>query len=130
MASESKTSAADVIRLLEGLTVADLDSVVAEAEKQREARRETGRRELVEEFRSRAAEMGLSLEELLGNGAQPGRPPGKARSGRTGGSASPRPAKYRDPETGETWSGRGRVPRWLKAAERRGRKREEFAVGG
>ena len=130
MASESKTSAADVIRLLEGLTVADLDSVVAEAEKQREARRETGRRELVEEFRSRAAEMGLSLEELLGNGAQPGRPPGKARSGRTGASASPRPAKYRDPETGETWSGRGRVPRWLKAAERRGRKREEFAVGG
>jgi DNA-binding protein H-NS len=130
MASESKTSAAEVIRLLEGLTVPDLDRVIAEAERQREARKETGRRELVEEFKARAAAMGLSLEALLGNGARPSRPQGKARPGRRGSSASPAAAKYRDPETGETWSGRGRVPRWLKAAERRGRKREEFAVGG
>ena len=130
MASESKTSAAEVIRLLEGLTVPDLDRVIAEAERQREARKETGRRELVEEFKARAAAMGLSLEALLGNGARPSRPQGKARSGRKGASASPRPAKCRDPETGETWSGRGRVPRWPKAAERRGRKREGFAVGG
>jgi len=26
--------------------------------------------------------------------------------------------KYRDPETGKTWSGRGRVPRWLQAVAR------------
>lgn len=25
------------------------------------------------------------------------------------------PAKYRNPETGETWSGRGRAPHWLGA---------------
>jgi DNA-binding protein H-NS len=79
MASESKTSAAEVIRLLEGLTAPDLDRVIAEAERQREARKETGRRELVEEFRARAAAMGLSLEELLGEMAQRrGRPRGEA----------------------------------------------------
>ena len=130
VASESKTSAADVTRLLERLTVPDLGRAIAAAERQREARREAARRKLLEEFRARAAEMGLSPDELLGDGALPGRPRGKARSGGKGAQASPRPARYRDPETGETWSGRGRVPRWLKAAEQRGRKREKFAVGG
>src|SRR5215213_4529434 len=115
MASEPKTSIADVIRLLEGLTVPELDRVIAEAERQRETRRESGKRELVEQFRAKAAEMGLSLEELLGNGVQPSRPQGKGRSGRKAASASRLAVKYRDPDTGETWSGRGRVPRWLKA---------------
>ena len=26
----------------------------------------------------------------------------------------PAPAKYRDPETGKTWAGRGLAPKWLK----------------
>jgi DNA-binding protein H-NS len=38
--------------------------------------------------------------------------------------------KYRDPQTGETWSGRGRVPRWVLDAESAGRKREEFVIDG
>jgi DNA-binding protein H-NS len=36
-------------------------------------------------------------------------------------------AKYRGPN-GETWSGRGREPRWLTALEAGGRKKEEFRV--
>lgn len=39
-------------------------------------------------------------------------------------------AKYRNTETGETWSGRGKAPKWLVALESAGRKREEFAVFG
>jgi DNA-binding protein H-NS len=35
---------------------------------------------------------------------------------------------YRDPKTGETWSGRGRTARWLAAAEKAGRKRADFLV--
>ncbi len=31
--------------------------------------------------------------------------------------------KYRNAETGETWTGRGRAPRWLE-----GKNREDFAV--
>lgn len=37
-------------------------------------------------------------------------------------------AKYRNTATGETWSGRGLQPRWLKAALATGRKITEFAV--
>lgn len=36
--------------------------------------------------------------------------------------------KFRDPDTGKTWSGRGMVPVWLREHEEAGRKREEFAV--
>jgi len=32
-------------------------------------------------------------------------------------------AKYRDPESGKTWSGRGRTPRWLD-----GRNSDEFLI--
>lgn len=31
----------------------------------------------------------------------------------------PQPALYRDPQTGATWSGRGRAPAWLASAEDR-----------
>jgi DNA-binding protein H-NS len=37
-------------------------------------------------------------------------------------------AKYRDKATGETWSGRGLQPRWLKAALASGKKIADFAV--
>jgi ParB/RepB/Spo0J family partition protein len=40
-----------------------------------------------------------------------------------------RPVRYRSPQTGETWSGRGLQPKWLKAALTAGRTLAEFEVG-
>lgn len=37
-------------------------------------------------------------------------------------------AKYHDAMTGETWSGRGLMPNWLKAAMKRGKKLSDFDV--
>jgi len=34
------------------------------------------------------------------------------------------PAKYRDPSTGATWSGRGKPPRWIS-----GKERDQFLIG-
>lgn len=36
--------------------------------------------------------------------------------------------KYRHSDTGETWTGRGRAPRWLAAAEASGASREQFLI--
>lgn len=44
------------------------------------------------------------------------------------GAKQPIPPKYRDPATGQTWSGRGRTPRWLTSAEGQGRHRDEFLI--
>ncbi len=130
MARESKMSASEVIPLLDNLAVPDLDAVIAAAGRQREARRESGKRELVEEFRARAEALGLSLEELLESSAQAGRRGIETRQPRKGAPAGSPVVKYRNGETGETWSGRGRMPRWLALAEGQGRTRNEFAAQG
>ena len=40
------------------------------------------------------------------------------------------PIKYRGPERGQTWTGRGVHPRWLAALLKQGHKLEEYAIGG
>jgi DNA-binding protein H-NS len=53
---------------------------------------------------------------------------GAAKRGR-GGARGPVAPKYRNPDNpAETWAGRGLQPRWLAAAIKSGKKREDFAV--
>ena len=44
------------------------------------------------------------------------------------GPRGPVPAKYRHPENGQTWTGRGKAPRWITEAEAAGRNRAEFLI--
>jgi len=53
--------------------------------------------------------------------------PGRGRAAKSRGIKVP--PKYRDPKTGESWSGRGTTPRWLRALTKAGHKLEDFAVG-
>jgi DNA-binding protein H-NS len=64
------------------------------------------------------ADHALTLADL-------GRRKAKSKSGGRSGKVAP---KYRNASTGETWSGRGLQPRWLKAALAGGRKLQEFAL--
>jgi DNA-binding protein H-NS len=50
---------------------------------------------------------------------------GKKAKGGPRGAVAP---KYRDPETGTTWAGRGLKPRWLTAAMKSGKSVESFAI--
>lgn len=50
------------------------------------------------------------------------------RTSRRTGTSQPVPPKYRDPATGQTWSGRGRTPRWLTSAEADGEHRDSFLI--
>lgn len=60
----------------------------------------------------------------------------EAASGSAGKSSGTTPQKaftkvaqqYRDPETGDGWSGRGLQPRWLKAKLEAGAKLEDFRI--
>jgi DNA-binding protein H-NS len=70
------------------------------------------------------------LAELQGhNGTRkgPGRPPGKVdgRKKKRGKAA----IKYRGPNAGETWAGRGLAPRWLTAYVKAGKKKDSFLIG-
>jgi DNA-binding protein H-NS len=84
-----------------------LDKQLAEA-KERETRL------VLIEIVQKMREYGISLNELMG------RKPGVAAIAP---SEEPAAAKYRDPVSGATWSGRGRAPQWIA-----GKNRDEFLV--
>ncbi|WP_354689751.1 H-NS histone family protein [Lentibacter algarum] len=72
--------------------------------------------ETLVELKALAQSKGFSLEELLDNG--------KANKKKT-----PVAAKYADPANPDnTWSGRGRKPKWLAAALENGASIENFAL--
>jgi DNA-binding protein H-NS len=80
-------------------------------------------------LKSRVVDERREIEETLariGEAARERARPGRRRSSLKGMKVAP---KYRNPETGETWAGRGATPRWLQALLRRGRKLEDFAIG-
>lgn len=62
-----------------------------------------------------------------GQGTGSGAPP-KLTTKDVTGRAGKEAAKYRDAATGETWSGRGLQPKWLKVAIERGKKLSDFEV--
>jgi DNA-binding protein H-NS len=67
-----------------------------------------------------AAEAGFSLEEVLANGGA------NKRAKRKGVKVE---LKYRNPKNpSQTWTGRGRQPRWLVAELEKGKKREAFLI--
>ena len=91
-------------------------------EKQIEQTKKQERGDAVEKVRALMAEYGLTVADL---GSRPA--PAKSRKGKSKG-GNKVAAKYRNASTGETWSGRGLQPRWLKAALASGRKLSDFTV--
>ena len=100
-------------------TVAELLAQKAALEKQiAEAQREQ-KSGAIAQIKALMADHGLSLADLSGRAAASG-----ARGPRAGGKVA---AKYRD-AFGNSWSGRGLQPKWLKAAIAGGRSLGDFAV--
>ena len=87
--------------------------------KQREALEqqisEARRRELadaVSQVRSLVAEYGLTAQDVFPAGKAAGK---TGRSSTAGTKVAP---KYRDPATGQTWTGRGKAPKWIDGQDR------------
>ena len=97
------------------------------AEKLKASRKAPAIREIVKGMKA----AGISIEELKaalgekGNGTRKAMGKPAAKSSKAGKKVAP---KYRDPDSGATWTGRGNAPAWVKAAEVAGRKREEFLI--
>ncbi|RDK01824.1 H-NS family nucleoid-associated regulatory protein [Paraburkholderia lacunae] len=94
---------------------ADLKAQIAKLQAQAEEARRTEIDNVIADIRQKIAEYGLSAQDLgFAVAAKRGRPPKKA----------PLPAKYQDPKSGNTWSGRGKPPKWIA-----GKNRERFLIG-
>ena len=67
----------------------------------------------VTQVRSLVAEFGLTAQDVF--------PSGKSRGGSVHAKVA---AKYRNPATGDTWTGRGKPPKWIQ-----GQDRAKFVIG-
>ena len=94
----------------------DLSRELARLLQQAEGERKKERGTVIAEIKATMAEYDLSIEDI---------DPSLAQGRRTAKPAAPR---YRHPDTGQTWSGRGPRPPWLEAAVAAGRRVEEFLV--
>ena len=106
-------------------TLTELIAQRSELEEKIKALTQTQRTEAIAQVRALMEENGLSLADL-GVKARAGEK-GKAKIPQTPETAQKVAAKYRD-EAGNTWSGRGLQPRWLRAAIEADKKIEDFAI--
>jgi DNA-binding protein H-NS len=86
---------------------------IAKLEKEAEALRRQELKNVIAQVRQVIAEYDLSAADLGLTGRAGKRGARKAIRGSVG------EAKYRDPRTGQTWSGRGRPPAWIAEAKDR-----------
>ena len=102
--------------LCETLTPQELRAIRDMAEQTRLRKLEEAKAALLEEVKGKASELGLSLNDVF--------PTRRQRKNMAKASVQ---VKYRSPD-GETWSGRGHAPLWLRQLELQGHNREEFSV--
>ncbi|MCU0774986.1 MAG: H-NS histone family protein [Ideonella sp.] len=105
--------------------MAKLNELIAQKaalEKEIESLRQQERQDAVAKVRALMDEHGLTLADLSQRAVA-----GRSRAGSST-RGSKVPPKYRNAATGETWSGRGLQPKWLKAALASGKSLADFAV--
>ena len=101
---------------LDGMSVKELSQFVAEAQQKIEAKKEEELASLRSEVTQLIEDRGYTVEEIFPNGGIP-----KKKN-----KVAP---VYRDPENLEnTWTGRGRKPKWLAEAIEAGADIESFRI--
>ena len=100
-------------------TLTELLAQKAELEKKILETQREEKTQAITQVKTLMAQYGLTLADLGTRAPTPARGTGTGRKVA---------AKYRDPATGDTWSGRGLQPKWLKAALAAGRSITDFAL--
>ncbi len=111
----------------------DIQAQIEKLKKQEQQIKAKDFAKTVQDIQEKMQAFGITLKDLqlpksarrVGTQKAPAKKPGKAASRSTG---SKVPAKYRGVE-GQSWSGRGLMPLWLRGLIAEGRSREEFLVG-
>jgi DNA-binding protein H-NS len=94
-------------------TYTELQQQIEELKQQAAALLNGAKADAIAEIREKMAEFGITADDLSTVSK-------KAKTAVK--------AKYLDPASGKTWSGRGVSPKWLQEAVAAGRTREEFLI--
>ena len=93
----------------------ELLSQIEALKQQAESQRRAEISNVVNDIRAKMQEYGITVADL-----------GSARASRAKGTTVA--AKYRHPASGETWTGRGKMPKWLQAEVAQGRRKEDYLI--
>jgi DNA-binding protein H-NS len=91
----------------------ELKAQIAKLQEQAEEARRAELEAVLADIRRKIVEYGLTAQDLGLLVVRRGRPPKK----------EPLPPIYQDPKSGNTWSGRGKPPKWIA-----GKNRERFLI--
>ena len=99
---------------LNTMTVPQLIELQEAVGKMIKTKQKDARSELLAQFSELSKNSGLTLEEVIGKTVKKKTPP---------------PIKYRNPDDkNQTWTGRGKKPKWIQTALDQGKKIEDFDV--
>jgi DNA-binding protein H-NS len=116
----------EVAKLIEKMSFDELINVRTQVDSLLRGKQSEKRKLLLDEFRAKARESGLSLDEVVT--ASRGRGPAKKDSV-LGRPKKQYKAKYQNPANpNETWTGLGKHPRWLREKLEAGEKLEKFKL--
>ena len=97
-------------------TYTELQREISRLMQQAEDARKAEIRAVIADIKAKMLEYGITAADLGSAG----------RSSRAKGMTVA--AKYKNVATGETWTGRGKMPRWLQAEVAAGRRKEDFLI--
>ena len=103
-----------MVKEMDKMSLRELQALEVKIKKAKANAEERGRAELRQEIEAKITGAGFKVSDIFG---------GRGGKGRTV------PAKYVNPDDpSETWTGRGRKPRWLTAKLQNGGKIEKFLI--
>ena len=113
----------------------DLQSQIEKLQKQADEIKAKEFDKTVQEILAKMQAFGITAKDLgatkrkgsKGKTKAPGKTPAASKRASSGAKKAPVAAKFRGPN-GETWSGRGLMPRWLSALVAQGQSKETFAI--
>jgi DNA-binding protein H-NS len=98
--------------------VNELREKLAEQKNQQRGQAIASAKELIKTHQLSAADLGLT-----------GKKPAPRKNERSGSDKrSAVAAKYKDPDSGKTWTGRGKTPNWLAANLSAGRSKQDYLI--
>lgn len=115
----------EVSKLIEKMSFDELVAVKSQVDSMLRGKQSEKRKLLLDEFRAKAKQSGLSLDEVIA--ASRGR--GAKKDSLLGRPKKQYKAKYQNPDNpNETWTGLGKHPRWLRDKLAAGEKLEKFKL--
>jgi DNA-binding protein H-NS len=110
------------LNMAKNQTLQEITAQIEQLQRQAELLRAKHKKPVITAILQAMTQYGITYQELraaVGGGAVDARARRKVRK------VAP---KFRNPKTGETWSGRGRTARWIVEAEKEGKSRDKFLI--